>query len=114
MKKEAKTRLEKLLKNDFVTEKEYYKDLKKKRPDLFLPERRNDTEVILAKHLVQRRLELQMTQEEVSKKADVGFVTYQRMEMAKKSCNPRLKNIERVAKALRVQVEDLFCTHQHA
>jgi DNA-binding Xre family transcriptional regulator len=110
VKKEEKSKLESFLEKNFVDEKFFHEELKKKRPDLFLAKRKDDAEVLLARHLVVRRLELQMTQAEVSKRASIGFVTYQRMEMAKKDSNPTLKNIERVAKALSVQMADLLCT----
>lgn len=53
------------------------------------------------------RIRQKMTQEELARKAEVGFFTFHRIESGYTK-DPSISNVAKIAKALDVRIEDLL------
>lgn len=94
----------------FLTEKESMERLKKNRPDLYETLRKPSPKACLGANVSTLRQKKGISQKELADKGKVGFRTLQRIEEAQPNSNPTMNAIEGVAKALGVEVQDLFKT----
>jgi DNA-binding XRE family transcriptional regulator len=94
----------------FISEKEHLKNIKCKRPDLFKLLDNPTPKARLAANIYLLRASLRLTQKEISDKAHVGLKTFQHIEEAQPVSNPTMEVIEAIAKALKVDIQQLYQT----
>ena len=82
--------------------------LKEKRPDLYERYKNPSPKMRLGMNLYQERTKLGLTQKKLAALAGIGFSTYQRIEEAQMVANPKMDVIEKLAKALKVEMQDLW------
>lgn len=82
--------------------------LKRDRPDLLDAKAHPSPRRRLAGRLTYLRQSLGLSQAAMAKKAGVGLATYQRIEQCQPSANPGLDVLEKLAKALKVDFDQLW------
>ncbi len=82
--------------------------LKERRPDLLKRVQNPSPKMRLALNIFELREKQGLSQIQLAKKSGIGPTTFQRIEECQPMCNPTLKNITKIAKALGVDVLQLF------
>ena len=92
----------------FLTEKEHIENIKRKRPDLYKMLEKPSPKARLAANVYRLRNASKLTQKELADKAEIGLKTFQRIEMAQPNSNPTMDVIAGLAKALKVDIQELY------
>ncbi len=92
----------------FLSEKEHIENIKKKRPELFKLIENPTPKARLATNIYILRTSKKITQKDIADKAHIGLKTFQRIETAQPDSNPTQDVIEGLAKALKVDIQELY------
>ena len=103
-----KTLVKKKLSDLFLTEKEHIENIKRKRPDLYKMLENPSPKARLAANIYRLRTAHKHTQKELADKAGIGLKTFQRIETAQPDSNPTMDAIAALAKALKVDIQELY------
>jgi|SRR5665213_1176907 len=103
-----KTVVKKHLLDGFITTKEHIHRLKKKRPDIYNSLKRPSLRTCVAWNTLGFRAKLGLSQAELAEKAGISRRSIQYLEDVTAHFSPSLDVLEKLAKALRVEVTDFL------
>jgi DNA-binding XRE family transcriptional regulator len=92
----------------FLTREESMRLLRKKSPDTYAYLKRPSLRACIAWNVLDRRAKLGFSQSELAEKAGISRRAAQYIEDLNSSVSPSLDALEKVAKALKLEVTDLF------
>ena len=92
----------------FITTKEHIRLLKRKKPELYNSLKHANPRTCVAWNTLDSRGKLGISQAELAQKAELSRRSVQYLEDVTSHFSPSLDVLERVAKALKLEVTDLF------
>ena len=92
----------------FITHKEHMRSLKKKRPEVYSYLKHASPRTCVAWNTLDRRGKLGLSQAELAEKSGLSRRSIQYLEDVTTHFSPSLDVLEKVAKALKLEVTDLF------
>jgi DNA-binding XRE family transcriptional regulator len=92
----------------FLTHAQSMASLKKRRPDLYATLKRPSLRACIAFNVFNRRTKLKLSQSELAEKAGISRRAAQYIEDLNSRVSPSLDALEKVAKALKLEMTDLF------
>jgi DNA-binding XRE family transcriptional regulator len=103
-----KTTTKKRKLDGFITDQEHMRSLKKKRPEVYSYLKHPSPRACVAWHTLDRRGKLGISQAELAEKSGLSRRSIQYLEDVTAHFSPSLDVLEKVAKALKIEVTDLF------
>lgn len=103
-----KTKTKKNVLKGFITTREHIQIIKKKDPKTYSALKRPSLRVCIAWNVLDRRVKLGLSQADLAEKAGISRRAAQYIEDLNSRVSPSLDALEKVAKALKLKVTDLF------
>ena len=103
-----KTATKKKLLDGFITTQEHIRRLKKKKPEIYNSLKHPSLRACVAWNTMDHRTQLRFSQAQLAEKSGVSRRAVQYLEDITAKFSPTLDVIEKVSKALGVEVSDLF------